>query len=989
MASVASRLEQAYSTDALNLTTEEASQLSEDSQRSDVDDTVGPDRAVDRAAQPPAGKPGDAPAGGGWVRDGRGYDAFISYSHAADGTLAPAAQRGLEALAKPLYQRRALRVFRDQTSLAVTPALWPTIQQAMEASRFFILLASPAAAQSRWVQQELAWWMQHREPETLLIVLTDGTIAWDPARGDFAWHTTDALPSALSGWFRAEPLWVDLRWAREAPRLSPRNPRFQDDVATLAARLRGIPKDDLVGRDIVLHRRAVRLTQAAVALLVLLTLGATAGALVAINQRNTARRQTRLAESRVLVNAAGSTASSQLDTALLLAERAVQLRSSAPETRAALLAAVTASPQLARFVQQRSAVSALTSLPGGGMAVGRADGSLSLLDAQQHERSLGGTGQSSVTALAVSVPAGLVVAADQQGIVRLWSLASGGLLWRRQLPAGAATALAVAPDGDTLAVATKSNAVVALDAADGSVRGRASTGLREVTLENLVFLDNQQILVGDEIGDAQVWDVSSRPRQLGGHGQLAFTSDFLASAWSADGRTYAITTSTHQVFLFDGVTGRQRGAALASAPPTAGPMAVDDRGDRAAFLYRGSLSVLDRSPKAAAAGRTHVDLPGFSRADRLVFSPDGRWLLAAGGATIAVFDLQQRARLATELPTELGPLPCRACSTSLAVDPRGRSVVWTDGPRVVCWDLRTRRQGSIVHSPDLAWGIGFTQDGATLVVGTGQGLAVSPTPAGCPSAEPILRVRGAAFSRQLWPASASRMLAWDSASLPQLVDLGSGRQVRSYQARLGSSAFIGDVAVSSDARTFAVTVSTGDILWYDVASGAQVGAAHSNTGSAGALAFMPGSHRVARTTATSIQLWDPNGRLMGQLDGSAQQLTFSADGQLLFGLDNEEVLRVWDVSSRSVLGALQALPLVDDQGNPTAGGAGYGLRTGMGLAPDGTLWLAAASARPTGWPLSLPVWQRLACTWAGRSLSPGEWVHYVGTAPPADLSCTG
>ncbi len=102
-----------------------------------------------RAGEPPAGPQS---AGGG-------YDAFISYSHAADGTLAPAVQQGLETLAKRMYQRRALRVFRDQTSLAVTPALWPAIQQALEASRYFILLASPAAARSPWVHQELAWWM--------------------------------------------------------------------------------------------------------------------------------------------------------------------------------------------------------------------------------------------------------------------------------------------------------------------------------------------------------------------------------------------------------------------------------------------------------------------------------------------------------------------------------------------------------------------------------------------------------------------------------------------------------------------------------------------------------------------------------------------------------------------------------------------------------------------------------------------------------------
>lgn len=52
-----------------------------------------------------------------------GYDAFVSYSHAADGRLAPALQAGLQSLAKPWYRRRALRVFRDRTSLSASPEL--------------------------------------------------------------------------------------------------------------------------------------------------------------------------------------------------------------------------------------------------------------------------------------------------------------------------------------------------------------------------------------------------------------------------------------------------------------------------------------------------------------------------------------------------------------------------------------------------------------------------------------------------------------------------------------------------------------------------------------------------------------------------------------------------------------------------------------------------------------------------------------------------
>ncbi|MGH7553954.1 MAG: hypothetical protein ACREMQ_13105, partial [Longimicrobiales bacterium] len=73
------------------------------------------------------------------------YDAFLSYSQAGDSRLAPALQSGLQQLARPWYRPRALRIFRDRTTLSVTPALWPAIEAALSSSRWFIYLASPKA----------------------------------------------------------------------------------------------------------------------------------------------------------------------------------------------------------------------------------------------------------------------------------------------------------------------------------------------------------------------------------------------------------------------------------------------------------------------------------------------------------------------------------------------------------------------------------------------------------------------------------------------------------------------------------------------------------------------------------------------------------------------------------------------------------------------------------------------------------------------------
>ena len=87
------------------------------------------------------------------------YDGFISYSHAADGRLAPALQRGLQRLAKRWNSRRALHVFRDETGLSTNPHLWSAIETALADSDWFVLLASPESAASEWVNREVAHWV--------------------------------------------------------------------------------------------------------------------------------------------------------------------------------------------------------------------------------------------------------------------------------------------------------------------------------------------------------------------------------------------------------------------------------------------------------------------------------------------------------------------------------------------------------------------------------------------------------------------------------------------------------------------------------------------------------------------------------------------------------------------------------------------------------------------------------------------------------------
>ena len=223
------------------------------------------------------------------------YNAFLSYSHAADGRLAPALQTGLQQFAKPWNRLRAIRVFRDKTGLSATPGLWTAIEAALDGSDYFVLLASPASAQSHWVQKEVEHWLTHRPKKNLLVTLTDGEIVWDAEAGDFDWQATTALPQLMRGRLSEEPLWVDMRWARKSDELTLRNPAFRDVVADLSSALRGIAKDQLTGEDVRQHRKAVRLRRASIAGLSVLALALALAAFVAVGQKTLAQRNAELA----------------------------------------------------------------------------------------------------------------------------------------------------------------------------------------------------------------------------------------------------------------------------------------------------------------------------------------------------------------------------------------------------------------------------------------------------------------------------------------------------------------------------------------------------------------------------------------------------------------------------------------------------------------------------------------------------------------------
>src|SRR6266566_7202167 len=223
------------------------------------------------------------------------FNAFISYSHAADGRLAAELQRALQRFARPWNKGTALRIFRDETDLSVNPALWLSVEQALKASDYFLLLASPDARTSKWVHREVEYWRKNRSADRLLLVLTAGEIAWQDTTSDFDWEKTNALPRNLTGFFQEQPRHIDLCWVKTEEQYSLRNVRFRDAIAEIAAPLHGKSKSDLESEEVRQAGTVRRLKWSAITALACLAVAAMVAAVLAVRSARDARTQATIA----------------------------------------------------------------------------------------------------------------------------------------------------------------------------------------------------------------------------------------------------------------------------------------------------------------------------------------------------------------------------------------------------------------------------------------------------------------------------------------------------------------------------------------------------------------------------------------------------------------------------------------------------------------------------------------------------------------------
>ena len=271
------------------------------------------------------------------------YWAFISYSH-KDSAIADWLHKKLETYRVPrslvgtptrdgTAPERLIPIFRDREELPTSSALGDNLQRALEQSRYFVVICTPAAAQSRWVEEEIRSFKGWHGRDRIIALIGDGIPnAPDPSEESFAYSLRFEGDRVDSAPVRIEPIAADLR---------PEGDGRQRAFLKIVAGLLGVGFDDLYQREKRREQRRKMLTMVAIGV-GLLVLGSIywsfrselgsvrkeAGLLTA--EYKSVRPKNKEAEKRIL--AAGQ----EVDGALTALEQARQKTTTAAEYKLAM-----------------------------------------------------------------------------------------------------------------------------------------------------------------------------------------------------------------------------------------------------------------------------------------------------------------------------------------------------------------------------------------------------------------------------------------------------------------------------------------------------------------------------------------------------------------------------------------------------------------------------------------------------------------------------
>jgi len=585
-------------------------------------------------------------------QDGFVYDAFVSYSRknsdAADKIEQDLQKFPLPRETRARLGRRHLNIFRDVNDLTGN-RLTSALEHNLERSRTLVVLCSPAARGSTYVGLEIARFTELRDAGKIVPVLIAGVPNNERGSAPTDWAFPDALTAALGG----EPLAPDLRraWAieRRRAKLARSSPWIQ-----LVAGIVDVSPDALTERIAKAERR--RLQRMAGGLAVVLTaVSALAG--LAWIQRNNAVEQSLIATTRQLAATAKTTAQTDLQPALLLADTAYRTHAE-PQTIEALHAVVTTTPQLVAFYDFGQPATVVDGTPDAAVLVGGTEsGTVYRLD-----RATGTMTQLMALAapiefLSVSDDGKTIAATGTRYDENSVPEPSQSAVWHdgELLPLPGKRIGAMSPSGRTIATWFGDDSLEIN--ADGERTALVSAG-RAAWVE----LPSDAAVVtmsGDGRFNRAAVDGSDRETT-----EIPMGMSRVGGTISPDGArfTYISQGLENEVWDLAGPPAEQAGDATFvghTGNARSSAVALSHNGTRMATAAEGAIFVSDVQPVHERSSQ-YTELRGAGANPHSLRFLSDDIILSASGSSAALWDLGKKTLSATRVPAEVGS-DCGAC----------------------------------------------------------------------------------------------------------------------------------------------------------------------------------------------------------------------------------------------------------------------------------------------------------------------------------------
>ncbi|MCW3099246.1 MAG: hypothetical protein JWL77_4864 [Chthonomonadaceae bacterium] len=487
--------------------------------------------------------------------------------------------------------------------------------------------------------------------------------------------------------------------------------------------------------------------------------------------------------------------------------------------------------------------------------------------------------------------------ASSPSLIHLWDLNSGTILhtWSVTAPV---TALAISPDGKTLAAAMNANDILLWNLSDFSSAG--TLGGHTSSVSSLAFsADSQKIVSGSADKTVRVWNVATGLQLT----SLAQANAVTSVAFSIDGTTVCAGDSGGFIKIWNSTTGIvlhtitgpgsfQQSVHISLSPDGSQLAGGYLGGDTKVHLWRVS--------DAASLAAVDTTFPLVS----VAYSPDGSQVCTIDANNhLDVWSGFNLASVATL------PAPFTSTVKTIVTNPAGTVVATAslDG-QVRLWDPAS---GTLLSTITPMLGtvnaaqvsvLTYSPDGATLAVGGFTGQSFNPT-----NVLWIFRTSDNTLVRSITVATTSLAYTPDSSTLA----VGVGNNINLYTTTnmalahtlTGHTSTVNAIAISPDGTTLASASSDHTVKTWNLTTATLVKTLSKHTSDVNSVTFSADSLTLidGSNDATSI-LWRIADGLVLQTFAHTDAINtavFSRDGKQIATGANDRHLKIWDIINSS------------------------------------------------------------------------------------------